>query len=208
MAGQLPSFLSGSNVEIVIGGVTVAFAKNLSVSRNMSVIPVQSIGSYSTQALEPTMFSANGSLTITRYSSKVLGGGTSGFNRTTNANKRTLPEQMRKAAAQDGSGLRDGNSIIDAVSFNPRKTLISSTFDIEVYERGVDPLTGAHTTVGQNLLYTMKDCRLTNFSFSFAVGSLLEENTTFVCRTIIDGGTSSDIDGTTLDSVTPTKSVY
>jgi len=77
-----------------------------------------------------------------------------------------------------------------------------------VYERGVDPSTGAHTTVGQNLLYTMKDCRLTSFSFSFAIGSLLEENTTFVCRTIIDGGTSNDVEGSFLDTVTPVKSVY
>jgi len=208
MAGQLPSFLSGSNVEIVIGGVTVAFARNFNYTRNMNRVSVQSIGSYSTQALEPTMFSASGSLTLTRYSSKVMSGGSGGFNRTTNANKRTLPEQLRRAPVADASGLRDGNSIIDAVSFNPRKTLISSTFDIAVYERGVDPATGEHTTAGQNLLYTMKDCRLTSFSFSFAVGSLLEENTTFVCRTIIDGGTSNDVEGTVLNTVTPIKSVY
>ena len=208
MAGQLPSFLSGSNVEIVIGGVTVAYAKNLNASRNMNLVAVNSIGSYSTQANEPTAFSAGGSMTIQRYSSKTLSGGAGGFNRTATANKRTLPEQLRKVAVQDPSGLRDGNSIIDAISFNPLKTLISSTFDIEVYERGVDPSTGAHSTIGQQLLFTLKDCRLTGFSMGFVVGTLLEENTNFICRTVIEGGTSNDIEGVFLNTVSPIKSTY
>lgn len=208
MAGQLPSFLNGSNVEIVIGNVTCAFARNLSASKSMAQVPITSIGSYSVQAIEPTLFGANGSMTITRYSSKMLTGGDGGFNRTATANKRTLPEQLKKVAAQDASGLRDGNSIVDAVSFNPRKTLISSTFDIEVYERGLDPSTGNHSTAGQTLLYTFRDCRLTSYSFSFAVGSLVEEHVTFIARTIVEGGTSNDVDGTSLTSITPLKSVY
>jgi hypothetical protein len=208
MAGQLPSFLNGSNVQIKIGEVVVAFCQNLNFTKSMQNVAITSIGSYSTQAQEPTMFFCSGSMTITRYSSKSLNGGEGGFNRTSGNNKRTLPDQLKQAPAQDSSGLRDGNSLVDAVSFNPRKILISSTFDIDVYERGVDGATGNHSNAGNFLKYTLKDCRLTGYGLSFAVGSILQESVSFICRTVVEGGSSNDIENSFLNTVTPIKSVY
>lgn len=208
MAGQTSSFLNGSNVQIKIGEVVVAFCKNFSATKSMQNVAINSIGSYSTQALEPVLFFCSGSMTIDRYTSKTLNGGQGGFNRTAGNNKRVLPDQLKQAPSQDASGLRDGNSLVDAVSFNPRKILISSTFDIDVYERGVDGATGNHSSAGNFLKYTFKDCRLTGYGLSFAVGSVLQESVSFICRTVIEGGSTNDVENSFLDTVTPIKSVY
>ena len=195
MAGQLPSFVNGSAVLIKIGDVYVAYCQDLRFSRSMANVPVRGIGSYSAHALEPVDYSATGQMTITRYTSKVVEGGNGAparkFDKT-----QLLPANLSGVVLEtpkaDAAG-RDGNSILAPYSFDPRRMLLSATFDIQVYERGAasaaeETVAGALSGKTGNLLYTFQDCRLTNYSFSFAPGQILNENVSFICRFLKDEG--------------------
>lgn len=191
MAGQLPSFVNGSAVLIKIGDVYVAYCQDLRFSRNMANVPVRGIGSYSVHALEPVDYSASGQMSIMRYTSKIIEGGDGKLPRS----GELLPENLQamtldKGIANKSTG-RDGNSLLTVNAFDPRRMLLSATFDIEVYERQADSaglLAGTTTGAAGELLYKFNDCRLTNYSFSFAPGQMLTENVSFICRRITDGG--------------------
>jgi hypothetical protein len=193
MAGQLPSFVNGSAVLIKIGDVYVAYCQDLRFSRSMANVPVRGIGSYSAHALEPVDYSATGQMTITRYTSKVVEGGDDAPKRN-DANSQLLPANLSGVKLEtpkaDVAG-RDGNSILAPYAFDPRRMLLSATFDIQVFERGVDAgavVAGSLSGTTGNLLYTFQDCRLTNYSFSFAPGQILNENVSFICRFLKDEG--------------------
>lgn len=183
MAGQLPSFLSGSNVIIRIGEYNLAYCQDLRFSRSVGHVPVRGIGSYGTLALEPVDFAVNGSLVITRWT---------GIGNATDTT--TAPDGI--AGMANESLKQRGNSLFTRSTFNPATMILSATFDIYVYPKGIPVLTAegaintqAHTVSTEsnsNYLYQIKDCRLTNYSFSFFPGQLLNENATFVGRTVID----------------------
>jgi len=183
MAGQISSFAKGSDLVIKIGDVNIAFCQSLSFSRNVTNIPIMSIGSYGPSALEPVDFSASGSLQITRYSTAILTPkDTKVFNRTALELPAVLPPKVRGAVLD--TKFRDGNSLVSSIDFNPQLMLISQTFDIAVYERQLGTDLEMNNTA--KLMYTLKDCRATSYSFSFAPGQLLVENFSFVCRNVID----------------------
>lgn len=175
---------------IKIGNAQIAYAQNLSFQRNVRHVPVMGVGSYSAHALEPVDYSASGSLTLTRYTSELISN-RYGITPPTGVLHGLNPENMD---SHNPDSLRNGNSMIDAVSFNPAKLLISYTFDIDVYERGVDDTGTAGgaavaTASGGNLfkhIFKFHDCRLTNYSYDFVPGQLLLENVDFVCRYIQD----------------------
>lgn len=185
MAGLIPSMLTGSMVVLRIGDAKIAYCQNLRFQRNVAHAPIVGVGSYSVHALEPVDYSAGGSMTILRYTTDILFGSP---DETTLPGRRdllwgaTIPENLR-SAQQDYR--RNGNSMIDSLSFNPAKLLLSHTFDIDVYEKSTIPATGEIISEGTKL-FTFLDCRLTGYSFDFIPGSLLTENVDFVCRNIID----------------------
>lgn len=170
MAGQLPSFVTGATVVIRIGDTRIAYCQNLRLSARMDTQSVFGIGSSSAHALEPIMHSANFSMQILRYTNgmKKLG---DTVNRTAN----TLPENVK----QGQNASQDGNSIINSTFMNPQLLLLSATFDIDVYERNFE---GSALGVEGQKIFTLKDCRIANYSFSFAPGELLIENVSGLAR--------------------------
>jgi len=174
MAGLLPSFQSGSNLQIYIGNVLVAYATSVSFSRDMSDTGIGGIGSYSYDAIEPLMYAARGTFSLTRYSNeaiaatKLAGGPADGL-------KPSRATESNLAA----SGV-DGNSMLHPSQFNPTLLIVSKTFDIKVFERN-----SVNGTTG-NLVQTLKDCRLTGYSMGFTPGSVISENLSFRCLRIID----------------------
>jgi hypothetical protein len=192
MAGQLPSFVNGSAVLIKVGDVYVAYCQDLRFSRNMANMPVRGIGSYSVHALEPVDYSASGQMSIMRYTSKAIAGG-EGAPVRNEAGSGLLPDNLAGVSLDTSSDKtigRDGNSILAPYAFDPRRMLLSATFNIEVYERKSDAANiGELSGTTGELLYTFEDCRLTNYSFSFAPGQMLTENVSFICRRIVDAGT-------------------
>lgn len=178
MANQLSSFLNGSMLVIKIGKVQFAYCQSLSFSERMNIQPVGGMGSYSYQNIEPLQYSAGGSMQILRYSKKML-------DLVTGQTPAQSPANIGNMNAQN-----DGNSLLDSLHFNPASILVSSTFDIEVYDRrGV----GADVTANTKKLMVIKDCRLTNYSISFTPGQLLNESVQYVCMGIEDYAS----DGTT-----------
>jgi len=191
MSGLLPSFVNGSNILLKMGDVTVAYCQDLRFNRNMANVPVRGIGSYSTHATEPVDFSASGQMSIIRYNKDIVYGNTdTGVpNRQDDAKKALLPENLQGATA---SKTRDGNSLLMPYAFDPRRLLLSATFDIEVYERtankaAIDGTEGVNTG---GLLYHFYDCRLTSYSHSFSPGQLIMENVAFLASYIEDSQTS------------------
>jgi hypothetical protein len=174
MAGQIPSFLTGANLVIRIGEIRIAFAQSLSFQRNVSHTAVMGVGSYDVLALEPTGFAASGSMQILRWTDDMLSG-------RLGTETDTLPDNLKSTAAKAGL---IGNSIVDSKSFNPQQLLLSTTFDIEVYEKSAAKDNA--TPIEGDLLFILRDCRIQNYNFNFVPGELLIENVSFLCRRIED----------------------
>jgi hypothetical protein len=187
MAGLIPSFTSGSKLIIHVGSIRFAYATNLSFTDNVSHAPVSGIGSFAPDAIEPLQYTANGSMTLTRYSQAAFAA----------INKFVSVDQTVKAPTRAGAPAsnteRDGNSLFIKNSFSPAHLLISRSFDIDVYERMASGASGA-SLEGQ-LSFSIKDVRLTSYSITFTPGTLVQENVTFLALSIVDhaGETSAKV---------------
>jgi hypothetical protein len=189
MANMTNTILNGSMLMIRIGKLNFAYVQSLNFSERMTNAAVGGMGSGSYQTLEPTQYMASGSMTITRYSTQLIKAvAGAGFTKVGNLDKARI------------SAKNDGNSLLDNTQFNPLNLLISSTFDIDVYVKKT--LTGGSATANatgytEELLYTIKNCRLTNYSMAFAPGQLLNETVQYVCLGIEDyaGNPSTKIQG-------------
>ena len=61
-----------------------------------------------------------------------------------------------------------GNSVVDLEAFDPRRLLLSKTFDIEVYEKQYVDQTDKSTDMREGkLLFILRDCRIQNYNFNF-----------------------------------------
>ena len=178
MAGLMPSFASGSNVHIRIGGIKVAHITNLSFSEDVSTGAVGGIGSYSYDAIEPLQYAARGSFSITRYTKEAL----KAIYDDGNPAKKFAPGRVNgKESLFNGVGSfgSDGNSILTGVSFSPAQLMISKAFDILVTERGSQG-------VQEKIIFSCLDCRLVSYSIGFTPGALVSENVGFVCIRVQD----------------------
>jgi hypothetical protein len=182
MAGKIPSFLTGANLVIKIGDVQIAFAQSLSFQRNVAHTAVMGIGAYDVLALEPTSFAASGSMQILRWTDEL-------FNLIAGIDKTALPDNMQSTTNKANMV---GNSIVDKEAFDPRRLLLSKTFDIDVYEkRYKDDDKDATAMEEGKLVFVLRDCRINNYNFNFVPGEILVENISFLCRRIEDG--SADV---------------
>ena len=181
MAGQVSSFLHGASCILRIGDVRIAYAQSLNVQARMDNTAIVGIGSAGPLALEPVMHGCTYSMQITRYTTTIVKGDSVGGVPDRTAQAHSLPENLQGVKLEAG---RDGNSVIDQASFNPQLLLLSTTFDIDVYER-LQSATGGQGAEGA-LLYRLVDCRLSNYSFSFQPGQLLIENVSGVARFLED----------------------
>lgn len=178
MAGLRPSFQSGSNLAIYIDGKAVAFATNLSISDTVPHAAIGGIGGYSYSALEPLAYTTNGSFTITRYSRNSHAGETGNLR---------LPTRFRK---QDGGGEstdpQDGNSMLMSKHFNPLALMVTSTFDIVIYERQRAGNLLGTVDLSATPTHRIEDCRLTDYALSFTPGAVIAENIGFIALRLVD----------------------
>lgn len=177
MAGQISSFQNGSLLVVKINNVTLAYCQSLSFNQNVNHVPVGGIGAYSASALEPVQFSAGGSMRVVRWTKELYDAAQSGQTEGFTATPANIPTN------KISDDFTSGNGVIDINHFNPVQLLLSATFDIDVYGR-INTTAG----IGADLkpIYQLKDCRLTNYSFSFQPGSLLFEDMSFVCLQVAD----------------------
>ena len=162
MAGQKPGLVTGSNAKLSIGGKTLAYATDVSYSVDVSVVPVEVMGSYEVITNEPIATSVRGSFTIVRYTA-------------TAAN--ALPQ-----AAKSGNGVgelgKDKTNSVDGQSnaFNPGKMLSTSTVDLEIFQR----LATEGSAIGSQSLVKISDCRLTRLSSGLIKRGIMTESYDFV----------------------------
>lgn len=176
MAGQIAAFQNGSMLVIKIGNVTLAYCQSLSFNQNVSLTAVSGIGAFSASALEPTSFSAGGSMRVVRWTKELFDGAKPAYD-----GQKPTPDNIPSNKISDD--FSSGNGLIDTNHFNPIQLLLSATFDIDVYAR----TTTASAVVDQlKPVYKLTNCRLTNYSFSFQPGSLLFEDMSFVCTQVQD----------------------
>jgi hypothetical protein len=198
MSGILPSFLSGSQLVIKIGGQSLAFCQALSFSHNMSTAPVGGIGGASYHSLEPLQYSASGSLVVTRYSRDTLAmngvaTGTSGNPLSTGAitpGVSSVPGVLARTTNDKnaaGTITQGGNSLLMYKAFNPLMLLLSTTFDISVYTRSFATTGTEDADLTQTeATYTIVDCRCTGWRTSLSPGGLMNETLTFIARSVTD----------------------
>lgn len=182
MANRLPAFLDGAKLVIYVDDKQFAFCEALSFSDNMASQLTMAIGSYSPHTNEPLVYSAQASLRILRYTKAALG-----------ASNAISPmkgkvDAISKTNGMTGDRASDGNSMMMLNSFSPVKMLLESTFDIKVYTRtgeGKTPVAGEKEPPVAPT-YLMRDCLITDLSIRFAVGSLVSEDVSILCRIIED----------------------
>lgn len=189
MAGKVPSFITGANAKITAGGVTFAYASDVSYSVSVDTVPIETMGRYEAVSNEPVNYSVAGELSVVRY--------------TGIANRNNMA-----GAAANGNGLgnvnyKTGGNAGDEM--NPANILVSQTWDLNVYQKiqSGNPATTspAETNAGaptSGAVITVTDCRFNRKSAGINKRGILVDRLGFVGILAYDdsfqAGTSGDVD--------------
>lgn len=156
MASKKPTFVTGANAKIKVGGKTFAYASDVSYQVVVDTVPIETMGRYEAVTNEPVNYSVAGELSVVRYTSSASGQGISG-------------------AATTGNGLGNvdfttGGKASDHL--NPGNMLASQTWDLSVFQK-VD---GSSSTE----VITIKDCRFNRKSAGINKRGILVDRLSFV----------------------------
>jgi len=189
MAGKVPSFITGANAKITAGGVTFAYASDVSYAVVVDTVPIETMGRYEAVSNEPVNYSVSGELSVVRYTGIA------------NANNMA-------GAAVNGNGLgnvnfKTGGNGADEI--NPANMLISQTWDLNVYQKiaSGNPATTspAETNAGaptSGAVITITDCRFNRKTAGINKRGILVDRLSFVGILGYDdsfqAGSSGDVD--------------
>jgi hypothetical protein len=165
MAAKKPSFITGANAKIKVGGKTFAYASDVSYQVSVDTIPIETMGRYEAVSNEPVNYSVAGELSVVRYTNIAKTNGMIGTN--------TGGNGLGKVDYTTG-----GNG---ANEFNPGNLLFSQTWDLSVFQKEQPAAgTGAAVTVDSVEFITIKDCRFTRKSASLNKRGILVDRLAFV----------------------------
>lgn len=167
MAGKMPSFITGANAKIKAGGLTFAYASDVSYQVAVDTIPIETMGRYEAVSNEPVNYSVAGELSVVRYTNVAKTNGMPGVNATGNG----------LGAANFHTG---GNG---ADHINPGNILMSQTWDLSVFQKTQNGATapGATATVTDAVEFiTIKDCRFNRKSAGLNKRGILVDRLSFV----------------------------
>jgi len=163
MASKVPSFITGATAKIKAGGLTFAYAQDVSYRVSVDTIPIETMGRYEAVSNEPVNYSVAGELSIVRYTAiakaNLMPGTNAGGNGLGKANWTT-----------GGKG---------SDQFDPGSLITSQTWDLAVFQKttgGVD----APVSDGVNKVWTITDCRFNNKSAGLNKRGILVDRLTFV----------------------------
>lgn len=162
MAGKIPSFVTGATAKIKAGGLTFAYAQDVSYRVNVDVIPVETMGRYETVSNEPVNYSVAGELAIVRYT-KI-------------ANQNGMP-----GANSNGNGLgvtRWTTGGTGSDQMDPGNLLMSQTWDLAVFQK-TQPGQNATPVTGDAVI-KISDCRFTNKTAGLNKRGILVDRLSFV----------------------------
>ena len=168
MAGKRPSFITGANAKIKVGGKTFAYAADVSYQVAVDTIPIETMGRYEAVSNEPVNYSVAGSLSVVRYTA-IAGG------------------NLMPGTNVGGNGLGKVNmgtvGGIGSDHINPGNILFSQTWDLAVFQKTQTAATAAAetaTTTESIEFITIKDCRFTRKSASLNKRGMLVDQLSFV----------------------------
>lgn len=167
MAAKKPSFVTGANAKIKVGGKTFAYASDVSYQVAVDTIPIETMGRYEAVSNEPVNYSVAGELSVVRYTSIAKQNNMPGTN-----------------AGGNGLGKVDyttgGNG---ANEINPGNILMSQTWDLSVFQKEQTASTtgGGTAQVTDSVEFiTIKDCRFTRKSAALNKRGILVDRLSFV----------------------------
>lgn len=163
MAGKVPSFITGANAKIKAGGITFAYASDVSYQVAVDTVPIETMGRYEAVSNEPVNYSVGGELSVVRYTAVAkqnnMAGANTGGNGLGNANFTTGGK---------------GSDQID-----PGNILFSTTWDLAVFQK-VQNAQGAVPTESAPAFITISDCRFTRKSAGINKRGILVDRLSFV----------------------------
>jgi hypothetical protein len=175
---NLPVFLQGTEITVEIGSIEIVMLQAISWSDQISNQLVYGQGTYSAVSNEPLMITGGGgTVRVLRYSSAALAlqGQTGLDGRKLTSAVQQQVNTIRGAVVPAG---QDGNSLALTSSFSPAQLLLETMFDMKVYVRT--------SATEKKLAYVLKDCIMSGWSLSFAMGGVANEDYSFICRLIQD----------------------
>ena len=163
MSGKVPSFVTGANAKIKCGGLTFAYASDVSYQVAVDTVPIETMGRYEAVSNEPVNYSVGGELSVVRYTAVAkqnnMAGANTGGNGLGNANFTTGGK---------------GSDQID-----PGNILFSTTWDLAVFQK-VQSAEGATPTEVAPAFITITDCRFTRKSAGINKRGILVDRLSFV----------------------------
>lgn len=163
MAGKLPSFITGANAKIKAGGLTFAYASDVSYQVIVDVVPIETMGRYETVSNEPVNYSVAGELSVVRYTAVAKQNNMAGTN-------------------TGGNGLGNANFVTGGKGsdqIDPGNILFSSTWDLAVFQK-VQPAENAVPVAVNPAFITISDCRFTRKSAGINKRGILVDRLAFV----------------------------
>lgn len=180
---MVPSFITGANARISVGGKTFAYAADVSYQVIIDTVPIETMGRYEAVSNEPVNYSVSGELSIVRYTKLA----------------KSIANQVTPPAGSTGTGNGLGNVTLSTGQLasdhiNPVNMLASQTWDLNVYQKTVN--SGSDTAeVG---FINISDCRFNRMSGGLNKRGILVDRLAFVGILMQDdsfaAGHSGDID--------------
>jgi len=169
VAGQRPFFLTGANAKIIVNGVTMAFATNISYSVQVNHNSPRVLGRYEVEEHQPLSYDVFGGFAIIRYVKNIgqgnkiagvttspdgvdaEGNGIGSWQRGTGGSLGS----MLSLPGTDGAGNGHANE-----NMVPGRLHQSQMFDIEIRQQAAG---GGECTVAR-----LRNCRITSSNFVLA----------------------------------------
>lgn len=163
MAGQQPSFITGANAKIQAGGITFAYASDVSYNVSVDTIPVETMGRYEAVSNEPVNFSVSGELGIVRY--------------TNIAKLNNIPGAATNGNGLENAAFNSGGTAAD--HFNPANMLFGKSWDLAVFQK-IQAAENATPTTVASAVVQIKDCRFTRLSSGLNKRGILVDRMAFM----------------------------
>jgi len=181
MSGKVPSFVTGANAKIKLGGLTFAYASDVSYQVAVDTIPIETMGRYEAVSNEPVNYSVAGELSVVRYTA-------------------VAQQNLMQGANAGGNGLGKANFTTGGKGsdhIDPSNLLFSKTWDLAVFQK-VQSASGATPIAVDPAFITITDCRFTRKSAGITKRGILVDRLAFVGILASDesftAGNSGDID--------------
>lgn len=155
MSAKKPSFVTGANAKIKVGGKTFAYCSDVAYSVVVDTIPIETMGRYEAVTNEPVNYSVVGELSVVRY--------------TAIAKANNMPSTNANGNGLGQVAYTTGGVASDEI--NPGNLLASQTWDLSVYQKA----DGSDTE-----FISIKDCRFTRKSASLNKRGILVDRLSFV----------------------------